>query len=72
MVTYRHMKKNAFGKYCRDCINYLYNLNMKPSDYLFYHGHHECEYCKRQRHIVSGVKKGKRYKVWFGTKPVAK
>ena len=70
MLTNRYMKKNAYGKYCRDCLNYLFNLNVKHSDLLFYHGHHECEYCGNPRHIVSGVKRGKHYKIWFGTKPV--
>ena len=70
MLTYKYMKRNAFGKYCRDCTNYLFNLNIERKDYLYYHGQHKCEYCGNLRHIVSGVKKGKHHKIWWGTKPV--
>ena len=70
MLSYKFLEKNAFGKYCRDCINYLFDLDIKQDDFLYYHGHHRCEYCGNLRHIVSGVKKWKRYKVWFGTKPI--
>ena len=70
MLSYKYLENNAFGKYCRDCINYLYSLDLKREDCLYYHGFHRCEYCGDLMHIVSGVKKWKRYKVWFGVKLV--
>ena len=70
MLTYRYLKKNALGKYCKDCMNYLHNIDLKQGDFLYYHGSHQCEQCGRYRHIVYDIKKGKRHKVWFGTKPV--
>ena len=69
MLTYKYLERTAFGKYCRDCLNYLYDLNIKQEDYIYYHGQHKCEHCGNLRHIVSGIKKGKRLKVWFGAKP---
>ena len=72
MLSYKYLEKNAFGKYCKDCTNYIFGINMRHDDYLFYHGYHKCEYCGNMKHIVSGIKKGRRYKVWFGVKPIIK
>ena len=69
MLTYKYLKEHAFVDLCRDCMNEKYSLKLKKRDYLYYHGNRECAGCGECRHIVSSIRKGKRYKVWFGKKP---
>lgn len=63
-MKYKTLKRNALGKYCRECINGKYGLRLSRKDcqYWMYPG--LCSHCGEVRNIVTDVSFLSRWKLW--------
>lgn len=60
MVTVVEIERREF---CRNCLNETYHINLKRRDVLIYDLPCECKRCRQVKHIVTGVKLSKRWKL---------
>lgn len=55
MSIYSDLKKNAFGKMCRSCINDEYNVILHRPECITKRGQKICEKCGEEKHIINDV-----------------
>jgi hypothetical protein len=65
-MKYQFLKQYILGHNCRRCINKEFHLNLVPEDCIYMEYRYECKSCKQIQNIVYDIRKGKRYKVFFG------
>lgn len=64
-MSYSNIKSEAFGKYCRECINKMYKKNLKPKNCVYLPYPVECHKCGKVKNIVIDVTKSGRFKLIF-------
>ncbi len=69
MIRYHKLKEEGMGRYCTDCVNELFHLELHHSDCLYTKHVHHCEQCGREKHIVVSVKDSAKHKLMRGREP---
>lgn len=67
MIRINHLRKNALGNLCRDCINRKYSIKLKRRDCIYGTYPYPCRECNDMRHIVVNITFRARWKLLFGT-----
>ncbi len=66
MITYEDLKEEAFGRYCRSCINERFSLELEKSDCLYDQNMRVCARCKEKKNIVVSIKHASKMKLLRG------
>ena len=64
-MKYRHFKREALGKQCRECVNEIYKLQLTREDCLYWIHPVACKRCGQLRNIVTDIEPLRRWKIWL-------
>ena len=65
LLKYRHFKREALGKQCRECVNERYELQLRREDCLYWIHPVTCIRCGQLRNIVMDIEPMRRWKIWL-------
>ncbi len=69
MLSYSKFSELALDRYCTDCVNQLFQINLTREDCRYHMYIQKCKNCGRMKHIVTAVKTTARGKVRKGKVP---
>ena len=62
-MGYKQIKREAFGKMCRECINKTYDITLESAECKYLYYAYQCKNCGEVRTIVEDVDLKGRWKI---------
>lgn len=64
-MNYREFKQEALGKQCRNCINQIYDIQLRRRDCRYWIYPATCRCCNKLQNIVVDIEPSSRWKIWL-------